>query len=48
MIEIYLEVELVFFKNVIGERKSKVCIRVDGGYDEGSVRKFNFGVYSNY
>lgn len=39
MIEIYLEVKLVFFNYIIGERKSKVCIRVDGGYDGGLLYK---------
>ena len=44
VIETYSEVEPAFFNHITGERKSKVCVRVDGGHDEGpSHRRFNFG-----
>lgn len=38
-IETYLDVQPAFFNCLSGERKTKVCVRVDGGHDEGPTHK---------
>lgn len=38
-IETYLDVQPAFFNCLSGERKTKVCVRVDGGHDEGPAHK---------
>ena len=38
-IETYLDVQPAFFNSLSGERKTKVCVRVDGGHDEGPTHK---------
>lgn len=38
-IETYLDVQPAFFNCLSGERKTKVCVRFDGGHDEGPTHK---------
>ena len=38
-IETYPDVQPAFFNSLTGERKTKVCVRVDGGHDEGPSHK---------
>ena len=38
-IETYLDVQPAFFNCLSGERKTKVCVCVDGGHDEGPTHK---------
>ena len=39
VIEAYDEIKPVFFNPVTGNRKSKICVRVDGGHDEGPAHQ---------
>ena len=48
VIETYSEVEPAFFNHITGERKSKVCVRVDGGHDEGPSHKEVQFWWTNY
>ena len=38
-IETYLDAQPAFFNCLFGERKTKLCVRVDGGHDEGPTHK---------
>ena len=38
-IETYPDVQSAFFNCLTGERKTKICVRVDGGHDEGPSHK---------
>ena len=40
--------EPAFFNHITGERKSKVCVRVDGGHDEGPSHKEVQFWWTNY
>lgn len=46
--ETYSEVKPAFFNHITGERKSKVCIRVDGGHDGGPSHKEVQFWWTNY
>ena len=48
VIETYPEVEPAFVNHITGKRKSKVCIRVDGGHDEGPSHKEVQFWWTNY
>ena len=48
VIEEYDDVKPVFFNPVTRKRKSKICVRVDGGHDEGPAHQEVQFWWTNY